>query len=653
MLTRVFERKGRSNPEALKPLPRSKSSHEYFSSEIDTKAQAQRFSYGIGDLSIVSPTDERDIARQLQRPLQAKLEIGAVHDPLEREADQVADRVMRMRDVGSHSTPSKGAVLERECASCAEEDEKQEADVKLSRKESDGVAQHGSAAPPIVHEALRSPGQRLDPETRAFFEPRFRYDFSSVRVHADSKAAESARAVRARAYTVGSDLVFAPGQYSPGSSSGRRLIAHELAHVGQQQEGGRSGGRAGLQRQSADEKSPGATKGEDDKDKKEKEDEPTAWLTLQAQGLGQYSRVYTIPKPPPALLGAQLAANVQFHSGKKGFELGVLGQYGHIFKWRSEATAGGDQFQVALQPSYVFINTDSGSQIALIGQGGYASTSSTDASVAGKQFSLLGGLQYTQDLTALGPLKLQGVASVGAGYAWAKGPLDDKYSGSGTWQVAVGFQIALDTVKRKKKELPPPPDDVVVPVPDADRQEKHVEKPKPPADEQKKTDEGPKKQPTDEKKPDEAPKPNQPPPPPPLPQDLKIFFLQDKPRAGLPADRSVTSSMNGADLPTIKKQVEAALNDPNVRVVISGYASIEGPNSEYNCALGSRRAEWLRRELGISKSRVADPIDKATIAGNCVDDAGIVSFGSTQAEKTDSEARRQKDRFAIVHFYRQ
>jgi hypothetical protein len=89
--------------------------------------------------------------------------------------------------------------------------------------------------PPIVHEVLRSPGQPLDPATRAFFEPRFSHDFSQVRLHTDTKAAESARAVNALAYTVGQDVVFGTGQYAPQTGEGKKLLAHELTHVMQQQ----------------------------------------------------------------------------------------------------------------------------------------------------------------------------------------------------------------------------------------------------------------------------------------------------------------------------------------------------------------------------------------------------------------------------------
>ncbi|MBI3781045.1 MAG: DUF4157 domain-containing protein, partial [candidate division NC10 bacterium] len=77
----------------------------------------------------------------------------------------------------------------------------------------------------------------LDPATCSFFEPRFGHDFSQVRVHTDTKAAESARAVNALAYTVGRDIVFGAGEYSLGTTAGQRLLAHELVHTVQQASG--------------------------------------------------------------------------------------------------------------------------------------------------------------------------------------------------------------------------------------------------------------------------------------------------------------------------------------------------------------------------------------------------------------------------------
>src|SRR6266508_6513972 len=89
-------------------------------------------------------------------------------------------------------------------------------------------------APGIVAEVLREHGRPLDGGARALMEPYFGHDFSRVRVHTGQRAATSARAVDAHAYTVGSNVVFGDGRYDPSSPSGRRLLAHELGHVIQQ-----------------------------------------------------------------------------------------------------------------------------------------------------------------------------------------------------------------------------------------------------------------------------------------------------------------------------------------------------------------------------------------------------------------------------------
>jgi hypothetical protein len=91
-----------------------------------------------------------------------------------------------------------------------------------------------AGAPPIVDEVLQSPGEPLTAQTRRFFGERFGYDFGAVRIHRDARAAESARAVHAQAYTVGRDIVFNGGEFAPETEAGRRLLAHELTHVIQQ-----------------------------------------------------------------------------------------------------------------------------------------------------------------------------------------------------------------------------------------------------------------------------------------------------------------------------------------------------------------------------------------------------------------------------------
>jgi Domain of unknown function (DUF4157) len=160
------------------------------------------------------------------RRLQAKLTVGAVNDPLEQEADAAADRLMRMADPRiAHSAPP---TLSRKCA----QEETQDA---LQRKAGDG-AMGGEAAPPIVNSVLASPGRALDPATHDFMASRFGTNFSDVRIHTGAEAAQSAAAVGARAYTVGRDVVFGAGQYEPAGNDGRRLLAHELAHVVQQRQ---------------------------------------------------------------------------------------------------------------------------------------------------------------------------------------------------------------------------------------------------------------------------------------------------------------------------------------------------------------------------------------------------------------------------------
>jgi hypothetical protein len=138
-----------------------------------------------------------------------------------------------------------GLVLQRKCA-CGESS-RPSGQCEDCRKNKPGTLQRAvvghaptGGVPPIVHDVLQSPGQPLDAATRAYMEPRFDHDFSRVRVHADGAAAASARSVDALAYTSGSNVVFGEGQFAPESTCGRRLLAHELAHVIQQSDAGAS-----------------------------------------------------------------------------------------------------------------------------------------------------------------------------------------------------------------------------------------------------------------------------------------------------------------------------------------------------------------------------------------------------------------------------
>ena len=156
---------------------------------------------------------------QTDKLSQSKLRVSTPGDLFEREADRIAEAVLSPPQL--HTAPS-----------ASETTRATDAEAGLQRTAA-GV-ELANGAPPLVHDVLRSPGEPLDASVRAFMEPRFGHDLSQVRVHTDARAAESARAVNALAYTVGQNVVFGPGEYAPRSIAGRWLLAHELVHVLQQ-----------------------------------------------------------------------------------------------------------------------------------------------------------------------------------------------------------------------------------------------------------------------------------------------------------------------------------------------------------------------------------------------------------------------------------
>src|SRR5262249_54644325 len=146
-------------------------------------------------------------------PFQAKLAVSQPGDAFEHEADRIAAEVMGTSDAPPAVTPAAQP---------------------QSRRSPSGASPAATPVPESVHEVVRSAGEPLDADTRAFMEVRLGAEFGDVRVHADASAAESAEAVGALAWTVGQHIAFAPGRYAPGSAAGRALLAHELVHVTQQ-----------------------------------------------------------------------------------------------------------------------------------------------------------------------------------------------------------------------------------------------------------------------------------------------------------------------------------------------------------------------------------------------------------------------------------
>lgn len=165
-------------------------------------------------------------------PLQAKLTVNEPGDAYEQEADRVAEQVMRMpeqRVQRAQCACGGKAGPDGECEACKAK--------RLGLQMKVHPAGGGAAmreAPESVHQVISSPGQQLDAATRAFMEPRFGQNFDGVRVHTGPEAAASAAAVGAKAFTVGKNITFGTGEYAPYSPAGRRLLAHELTHVIQQ-----------------------------------------------------------------------------------------------------------------------------------------------------------------------------------------------------------------------------------------------------------------------------------------------------------------------------------------------------------------------------------------------------------------------------------
>ncbi|HEY5063029.1 MAG TPA: DUF4157 domain-containing protein, partial [Gemmatimonadaceae bacterium] len=203
-------------------------------------------------------------AKQASSAAPAAIAIGPANDMFEREAERASETINATPagDVGSHtmmlsrapalstvqrcgcggSAPAGGT-----CAACAAGHQDDEEKV-VQRAPDAGAAPAPAAAPPSVHATLASSGRALDAPVRSHMEAHFGADFGGVQVHTDPSAAASAGDVDARAYTVGPHVVFAPGEYSPTTNEGRKLLAHELAHVVQQGAAPRSGPGASLQR---------------------------------------------------------------------------------------------------------------------------------------------------------------------------------------------------------------------------------------------------------------------------------------------------------------------------------------------------------------------------------------------------------------------
>lgn len=188
-------------------------------------------------LAIIRPTrievNRSNLREALDSPVQTKLRIGSTDDHLEREADSLADRVLAMPEGPVQRKVEETVSIDEEKRQQSVEENEQEEEVQRKAVPGTTVTAAGNAA----LAAGRGDGHPLSRRERAFFEYQLGTDLGRVRLHTDDEAARLAAGLSARAFTAGGEVYFGAGEYRPHSQGGRRLLAHELAHVVQQEQG--------------------------------------------------------------------------------------------------------------------------------------------------------------------------------------------------------------------------------------------------------------------------------------------------------------------------------------------------------------------------------------------------------------------------------
>ena len=214
-------------------MPESKRSH------LGTNARLSAANAN-PSVSVQGAAGNLAIQRMLQsRAIQAKLTVSQPNDPYEREADRVADHVMRMPEsqLRRQAVDVKKQIIQAKTVTSQItpllDRQVKEEDSHQTNKLQDTTSAVSPTAKEYI-DNLQGHGQPLPDTARAYFESRLGYDFSGVRLHTNAQAAKSARRVNALAYTVGQNIVFDAGLYAPNTKQGQWRLAHELAHTLQQ-----------------------------------------------------------------------------------------------------------------------------------------------------------------------------------------------------------------------------------------------------------------------------------------------------------------------------------------------------------------------------------------------------------------------------------
>lgn len=209
----ILQSKQKKMDSIREPMRQGIQSHAFSKSGIHPYLEAQGI---IGNHGI--------LRRHGDDVIQAKFKVGQPNDKYEQEADCIADQIMRMPEPG----------IQRQSTTPENTTEGEEEDFLLMFKSYTGKSPTLSPGLTTQLQAQKTGGQPLSQSSRSFFEPRFGRDFSQVRVHTGNTAAGMARELNAQAFTYGKNIFFNDGNYSPGTSSGNNLLAHELTHVIQQ-----------------------------------------------------------------------------------------------------------------------------------------------------------------------------------------------------------------------------------------------------------------------------------------------------------------------------------------------------------------------------------------------------------------------------------
>ncbi|MBD0371725.1 MAG: DUF4157 domain-containing protein [Pyrinomonadaceae bacterium] len=491
----------------------------------------------------------------------------------------------------SQNAPALAGILQRKCACGTHTVAGGECESCQKEKAYDQLQRTATSAdgfdevPGVVHEVLRSSGQPLDAATRSFFEPRFGHDFSQVRVHTGAKAAESAQAVNALAYTVGRDVVFAGGQYAPHTFEGQKLLAHELSHVLQQSQGGAGAPAARLKVGTTTDPSEAAA----DYAAQQVLSGETPHLAPAQPALRRQGPPKETPLPP--------MCHFIWKDGKPHMKCEGLPVPSPLPKDTPTIPLNPKDWP---KPGDIFKKGGEG-----LGNCGLFPGFKPGTAKEFKGLCCL-GIQSAENCCPPWRIAFKDLRCCKEDEAI----LDGKCVKSSTIPT---LEICLPQQKTLDGHCCLPPF-----VPEINKCVLPSTK--------KTEDKGP-----------VTPKPTAAP----APASVEIFFQHDRPQPGQTGVNVLTDE-GKSNLPQI---AQALRSDPTLKVQLIGMCSIEG-DTEYNYALGQRRVEWLAKQLGTDASRLTDAPEK-DLRSECRQvRTGLVSCGSAGAEsKSNPRDRRVLVRF--------